>query len=101
MTPFDCLVDDLLNNTDITECVTVNGRLVRAGVSSLEYAPGVTDYGLDDGESFYLTVRFSDAGGIRRGTLISYRGKQYKVTSTETDSAGLTVSIYLKSVTTA
>lgn len=101
MTPFDCLVEDLLGNPDITECVTVNGRLVRAGVSALEYSPGVTDFGMDEGENFYFTVRFQDSGGIRRGTIIAYRGKQYKVTSTETDSAGLTVSIYLKSLTSA
>lgn len=101
MTPFDCLVEDILSNPDITETVIVQGRLVRVGVSSLEAAPGITDYGMDAGESFYLTVKASDAAGIRRGTLLTYRNKQYKVISTETDSAGLTVSVYLKSLTTA
>lgn len=101
MNAFDCLVDDILSNADITEVVTVQGRQVRVGVSSLEYSPNVTDYGMDDGESFYLTARSIDAPGLKRGTLLTYRGKQYKVTSTTLDSAGLTVSIYLRSLTTA
>jgi hypothetical protein len=101
MTPFDCLIEDIFNNHDMTEQVTVQGRIVRAGVSVLEYAPGVTDFGMDSGENFYLTIKAADAVNIRRGVLLTYRNKQYKVTSTETDSAGLTTSIYLKSLTTA
>lgn len=101
MTPFDCLVEDILNNADITEVVNVQGRLIRCGVSSLEYSPSGTDYGMDDGESFYLTCRLADSAHIKRGTVLSYRGKQYKVTSTVTDSAGLTTSLYLRSLTTA
>ena len=101
MTPFDCLVEDILANPDITETVIVQGRLIRCGVTSLEYSPDVTDYGMDEGESFYLTCRITDAVGIKRGTLLTFRGKQYKVTGTEIDSAGLSVSIYLRSLTTA
>lgn len=99
MTPFDVLVEDIFRNKDITEEMIFNGRRCRVGVSAIDIVPEVTDYGAEQGVSFYLSVRAEDAAGIKRGSLIEYRGQTYKVARTEIDAAGLTVNVFLVGVT--
>lgn len=97
--PFDILVDDIFRNRDITEEMIFNGRAVRVGVSAIDFGPMVTDFGAEQGVSFYLTVRATDAVGIKRGSLVQYRGETYKVDHTEVDAAGLSVKVYLAGLT--
>ena len=99
MTPFEVLVDDIFRNMDITEEMIFNGRRCRVGVSAIDIVPDVTDFGAEQGVSFYLTVRAEDAIGIKRGSLIQYRGQTYKVARTEIDAAGLSVNVFLVGVT--
>ena len=99
MTPFEVLVDDIFRNKDITEEMVFTGKRCRVGVSAIDIVPDVTDFGAEQGVNFYLTVRAEDAAGIKRGSLIQYRGQTYKVARTEIDAAGLSVNVFLVGVT--
>lgn len=99
MNPFDVLINDLFSAKDFTETCKVNGKSLTCIVSSIATDTVVTQYGVDEGISFYLTVKATDYKP-KKNDLIEYNRNKYKVDFFSLDSAGKTYSVYLRSVTT-
>ena len=99
MNPFDVLINDLFSAKDFTEQCKVNGKLLTCIVSSIATDTVVTRFGVDEGISFYLTIKATDYKP-RKNDLIEYNNNRYKVDFFTLDSAGKTHAIYLRSVTT-
>lgn len=99
MNPFDVLVEDIFKARDFTETCMVSGVRHICVASPIMAEEAFTDYGSNPGVSFKLTIK--KITSIQRGSRVLYRNSEYKVARFEEDSAGLTIDLYLQSITAA
>lgn len=100
MNPFETATRQIMSNPDFTESATFRGASIVVVASELTESPVLTDYGEDDGESFFLRIeaRLLDSPP-KKYELITFRGTSYKIDHADLDSAGLVFRVYLKSLT--
>ena len=99
MNPFDVLVEDIFKAKDFTETCMISGVRHVCVASPIMAEEMFTDYGSNPGVSFKLTIK--KITEIKRGNRVLYRNSEYKVARFEEDSAGLTIDLYLQSITAA
>lgn len=96
--PFDIATEDIFNNPDFTKVATINGQFVTVIRSTTMESPVLSEFGLDEGVSFFLRVQVSGlTAKPKQNDLISFGGTEYRISSCELDSCGLTYKIDLKS----
>lgn len=100
MNPFEVATEDIFANTDFVETATVGSSTVTVLASEITDAAKITEFGLDEGVSFYLRVRVSELATPQRNDLITFHGVEYRIDQAVLDSAGLTWKITLKSKST-
>lgn len=101
-TAFEQATITMMSNPDFTELCYIAGST--AGTvcvaSELAESPVLTEFGEDDGVSFYLRIE----GRLlstppKKYEKITFRGVTYKIDRADLDSAGLVYRVYLKSLT--
>lgn len=102
MTAFEQATITMMTNPDFTELCYIGGSTAGTTCvcSELAESPVLTEFGEDEGESFYLRIeaRLLSAPP-KKYDLISFRGTTYKIDRADLDSAGLVYRVYLKSLT--
>lgn len=100
MNPFETATRQIMSNPDFTEMATFRNSSIVVVASELTESPVLTDYGEDDGESFFLRIEARLlTTHPEKYELITFRGKTYKIDHADLDSAGLVFRVYLKSLT--
>ena len=100
MNPFEAATNILMNNPDFTEMATFRGSSITVVASETGMAPTLTDFGEDEGESFFLRIMASALSSPpQKYEEITFRGTTYKIDRADLDSAGLVYRVYLKSLT--
>lgn len=94
--PFDILAEDIFANHDFVEPAWIGDREVRCIASAVSVDPGYTEFGFDEGASFFLRVPAAEFAKCDERNVM-FRGQSYKIASRETDSSGRTVNLYLAS----
>lgn len=101
MNPFEIATDDIFENPDFVETATVGGVPVPVLASELTADAMLTEFGMDDGVSFYLRVRKADLEPEpKKNDIVQYHGERFRVASVTLDSAALVYKIDLKSIST-
>lgn len=101
MNPFEIATNDIFENPDFAETATVGGLTVPALASELTADAMLTEFGMDDGVSFFLRVRASDlAAAPKKNDPVTFNGVEYRAATVALDSSGLVWRIDLKSKTT-
>ena len=99
MNAFQKMIDDVFNVPEFCEKFkTEAGKEIITICYEISFDAVYTEYGIDDGISFYLTCKAKDYSP-RKGEKIIFRGKTYKIDSYKTDSFSLTHNIFLRNVT--
>ena len=99
MNPFEAATNILMNNQDFTETATFRGASISVVASEIGLAPTLTDFGEDEGESFFLRILASLLlTPPEKYEQITFRGTTYKIDRADLDSAGLVWRVYLKSL---
>lgn len=96
MNPFDHLISDIFANGDITESCTIEGLTVRCCASSLQESPELGEWGLDDGENFYLDL--PPGTQVRKGMMLGFRQRHYRIASLQLDSVNLSIRVFLSNI---
>ena len=100
MNPFEAATQIMMSNTDFTEMATFRDSSITVIASELAFAPTVTEFGEDEGESFFLRIEARLlASPPEKYEQITFRGITYKIDRADLDSAGLVYRVYLKSLT--
>lgn len=97
MNPFEIATRDIFDNPDFLDEAKIGGATVPVIPSGISEAPVVTEFGVDEGVSFFLRVRRSDLAEPRRNDLVLFHGVEYRVASCSIDASGLVWKIDLKS----
>lgn len=100
MTAFEQATITMMNNPDFVESCTFRESSVPCVASETAESPVLTEFGEDEGVSFYLRIE----GRLlvsppKKYEKITFRGTTYKIDRADLDSAGLVYRIYLKSLT--
>jgi hypothetical protein len=100
MTAFEQATITMMNNPDFVETCTFRESSVPCVASETAESPVLTEFGEDDGVSFYLRIE----GRLlsyppKKYEKITFRGTTYKIDRADLDSAGLVYRVYLKSLT--
>lgn len=100
MNPFETATIDIMTNPDFRETATFRGADVSVVASELAESPVLTEFGEDDGVSFFLRIeaRLLDSPP-KKYELITFRSVTYKIDHIDLDSAGLVYRVYLRSLT--
>lgn len=99
MNPFEKMIDDIFNIPEFKEYFTTeNGLTVDCISYETDFEPVYTEYGFDDGISFYLSCKVKDYTP-KKGEKLTYKNKAYKIDTFKEDSFSLTYNIFLRSVT--
>ena len=98
MNIFQSAIEDIFNTKEFTEYFTADNKTVvciayQTNVNSL-----YTQFGIDNGMSFYLTCKVKDYTP-KKGNIITFRNKQYKIDEYKADSFNLCFNIFLKDLT--
>lgn len=101
-TAFEQATITMMTNPDFTELCYIGGST--AGTvcvaSDLAESPVLTEFGEDDGVSFFLRIEVRLLSTPpKKYEKISFRGTTYKIDRADLDSAGLVYRVYLKSLT--
>lgn len=100
MNPFEAATIAMMSNPDFVETATFRNGSVPVVASELACSPTLTDFGEDEGESFFLRVEARHLSAPpAKYELITFRGVDYKIDRADLDSAGLVWRVYLKSLT--
>lgn len=99
MNPFDYLVEDIFRCKDFVEYCVINNKQIPCIVSAISNLEVYTEYGVDDGISFYLQIKVTDYRPTKNDR-VTYKDVTYKIESFTTDSTGKTNNVFLKSLTT-
>ena len=100
MNPFEAATIDLMTNPDFTETCTFREVSVTCVCSEIAEAPVITEFGDDDGVTFYLRIEARLLSSApKKYERITFRGTTYKIDRADLDSAGLVYRVYLKSLT--
>lgn len=99
MNIFEKMIDDVF---DIPEFIQYFCTPDNKDVVAISYEKATdtiyTEYGIDDGVSFYLTCKVKDYTP-KKGDKITFRNQVYKVDTFSADSFNLTYKIFLKDLT--
>lgn len=98
MNPFEQLTSDIFANPDFVETAEFDGRSIPVIASEISEEERLTQFGLDDGVSFFFRVQKIHISGIKRNSKITFRGNTFKVDSISLDSAALCYRVNLKSM---
>ena len=97
MTPFEIATEDIFANPDFVESATVGGTVVPVIASEISGDPTLSQFGLNEGISFFLRIRKSDLASPQKNDLVTFNGVEYRVDSFALDSSGLVWRVNLKS----
>ena len=98
MNPFETATDDIFQNPDFAETAQFGNSSVTVLASEIQADPQLSEFGLDDGVSFFLRVRAADlAAAPKKNDLITFHGVEYRVASVVLDSSALVYRINLRS----
>ena len=93
---FKEMVREIFQNEAFTEDVYINGFRQKCIQSAVTDNLIYTEAGLSNGVNFSLDLEIATLHRIpQEGDKVQYRGKQYKIASTETDSANASMKLYL------
>lgn len=96
---FKDMVAEIFSNQAFTEDVYINGFSEKCIQSSIADNIMYTEAGMVDGVNFTLDLQVDSIHRMpEEGDKVEYRGKFYKVASTETDSANASIKLYLISL---
>lgn len=96
---FKDLVSQIFSNQAFTEDCYINGFKEKCIQSSISNDIVYTEAGLVDNVGFTLDLEIATLHRIpEENDKVQYRGKFYKVASTETDSANASMKLYLISL---
>jgi hypothetical protein len=99
--PFEQATIDMMTNPDFGEVCYIGGSTVGTTCvcSELTEAAVITEFGDDDGESFYLRIEARLLSTPpKKYDKITFRNVTYKIDRIDLDSAGLVYRVYLKSL---
>ena len=100
MNAFEQMIEDCFSVPEFIEYFTTeDGAEIVSVAYSVDVDEQYTEFGMDNGISFYLTCKTADFTPTK-GAKITFRGKQYKIDTFSADAFDLTYKIYLKSLTT-
>ena len=98
MNPFETATNDIFLNPDFAETALIGSSTVTVLASEVSADPQLSEFGLDEGVSFFLRVRSVDlAAPPKKNDLITFNGVEYRVASVVLDSSALVYRINLKS----
>ena len=93
---FRDLVSQIFSNDAFTEWCYIQGRQTKCIQSSITNNVLYTEAGLSNDANFTLDLEIATLDRIpEEGDKVEYRGKFYKIASTETDSANASMKLYL------
>lgn len=93
---FKNMINELYNNEDFIEYCYVEGFKQKCFVSPIADNVIYTDTGLQSGVNFTLDLNIADLQKQpKEGDKVIFRQKTYKIASTETDSVGACLKLYL------
>lgn len=98
MNPFEKMMTQIFKNKDFLEVCKINNRLYTCVKSAVTDGIAYTDAGLEDSVSFTLDIQLPISDQINKGDKVVYKNKKYKVSYTQEDSAGVSLKIYLVSL---
>lgn len=98
MTPFEKLMNDIFSNKDFLQVCKINNKLYTCIKSAITDGIAFTDAGLQNTINFTLDIKLPISEDIQKGDIVIYKNKKYKVASTEEDSAGVSLRIFLQSL---
>lgn len=98
-TAFEQATIDLMTNPDFVESCTFREQSVSCVASELSEAPVLSEFGEDEGASFFLRIEARLLSTPpKKYERITFRGTTYKIARADLDSAGLVWRIYLVSL---
>ena len=93
---FKDMVKEIFSDQAFTEDVYINGFKEKCIQSSISNDIVYTEAGLSDAVGFSLDLEIAALHRIpEEGDKVQYRGKFYKISSTETDSANASMKLFL------
>lgn len=98
MNPFEKLMTDIFKNKDFVQVCKINNRLYTCIKSAITDAIAFTDAGMQNTVNFTLDVQLPISEELKQGDIVLYKGKKYKISSTEEDSAGVSLRLFLVSI---
>lgn len=99
MNIFEKAIEDVFSIPEFQETFILNGKEITCISYEISQDTLYTQFGIDEGISFYLTCKIKDYTSPKKGDRISFRGNQYKLDSFTADSFNLTYKLYLRSLT--
>lgn len=101
MTPFDIATNDIFENPDFADTAEIGGKTVTVLASSIAESAALTEFGMDEGVSFFLRVRKADLKTEpKKNDIVLHHGERFRIASVMLDSAALVYKIDLKSMST-
>lgn len=99
MNPFELATIDIFSDPNFTDTAIIGGREVTVIRSAITDSPVLSEFGIDEGESFTLQVMKKEllVCAPRQNDLVTYGGERFRIQSVELDSSGLVYRITLKS----
>lgn len=95
---FEKMIDNVFSVPQFIEYFTTeDGKEVVTVSYSVDTNTQYTEFGMDNGVSFYLTCKVKDYTP-KKGLKITFRGKEYKIDYYHADAFDLTYNIFLKSL---
>ena len=90
------MINEIYDNEDFFEYCYVEGIQAKCFVSSITDNLIYTDGGLQSGVNFTLDLKIADLDNFpKEGDRVVFRNKTYKISSTEIDSVGACLKLYL------
>lgn len=89
-------MSDLFSEEDLVEYCYVNGIKTKCICSSISNNSAYTMAGLQSEQNFTLDLQIATLHSIpQEGQKVIFRNKTYKISSTQTDSANVSIKLYL------
>lgn len=93
---FKSMIADLYSNQDLIEYCFIEGFKTKCFVSSITDNLIYSDSGLQSGVNFTLDLHIDELDRMpNEGDKVIFRQKTYKIASTEIDSVGACLKLYL------
>lgn len=93
---FQKAVADIFNCKDFLEPVMIDGQMYQCIASALSNENIYSNAGLIDEVDFSLSIQLPLPRQIKPEGKVTFRGKEYRVSRTEIDSAPASVRIHLR-----
>lgn len=95
---FDKMMKDIFGNVDFVQVCKINNRLYTCIKSAITDGIAFTDTGMQNTVNFTLDLQLPISEEIKQGDTVLFKGKKYKISSTEEDSAGVSLRLFLVSL---